>query len=299
MPHFVLRTPLSALIVALVLLPGCARPVDAQQLWHWPGVAATQSPASQSAPTAIGTGAALQLEWQAPVYLAWVTNPLAGPAQLRLSAPPSEDYRAVPQLPLTLAMAPNERRLVTRLYLASSLRPLGGLGLTLDVVPGDPRATPQPVPYQLPFRGVPVQVAQGFGGHFSHADAPNWYAVDFAMPQGTPVLAARDGVVMQVQRDVVDNSPNDPAAGGGNLVRVLHADGSMALYAHLAPDGVAVRLGQAVRTGERLGSSGNTGFSRAPHLHFAIQRNADMQLVSLPFRMLGPQGELQFPSPAP
>ncbi|RBK14329.1 M23 family peptidase, partial [Xanthomonas oryzae pv. oryzae] len=55
----------------------------------------------------------------------------------------------------------------------------------------------------------------------------------------------------------------------------------------------------AVRTGERLGSSGNTGFSRAPHLHFAIQRNADMQLVSLPFRMLGPQGELQFPSPAP
>ncbi|RBB01665.1 M23 family peptidase, partial [Xanthomonas oryzae pv. oryzae] len=129
-----LRTPLSALIVALVLLLGCARPVDAQQLWHWPGVAAMQSPASQSAPTAIGTGAALQLEWQAPVYLAWVTNPLAGPAQLRLSAPPSEDYRAVPQLPLTLAMAPNERRLVTRLYLASSLRPLGGLGLTLDLV---------------------------------------------------------------------------------------------------------------------------------------------------------------------
>lgn len=182
---------------------------------------------------------------------------------------------------------------------SSSLRPLGGLGLTLDLVPGDPRATPQPVPYQLPFRGVPVQVAQGFGGHFSHADAPNWYAVDFAMPQGTPVLAARDGVVMQVQHDVLDNSPNDPAAGGGNLVRVLHADGSMALYAHLAPDGVAVRPGQAVRTGERLGSSGNTGFSTAPHLHFAIQRNADMQLVSLPFRMLGPQGELQFPSPAP
>ncbi|RBL14017.1 M23 family peptidase, partial [Xanthomonas oryzae pv. oryzae] len=52
-----LRTPLSALIVALVLLLGCARPVDAQQLWHWPGVAAMQSPASQSAPTAIGTGA--------------------------------------------------------------------------------------------------------------------------------------------------------------------------------------------------------------------------------------------------
>lgn len=233
------------------------------------------------------------------MYLAWVTNPLAGPAQLRVSAPPSEDYRAVPQLPLTLQLDAHERRLLTRLYPASNQRILGGLGLTLDVVPGDPRATPQPVRYQLPFHGVPVQVAQGFGGHFSHADPPNWYAVDFALPQGTPVLAARDGVVMQVQRGVLDNSPNDPAAGGGNLVRVLHADGSMALYAHLAPDGVAVRPGQAVRSGERLGASGNTGFSTAPHLHFAIQRNADLQLVSLPFRMLGPQGELQFPSPAP
>lgn len=248
---------------------------------------------------ASGSGASLQLEWQAPVYLAWVTNPLAGPAQLRLSAPPSEDYRAVPQLPLTLELAAHERRLVTRLYPASNQRTLGGFGLTLEVVPGNPGGAPQPVRYQLPFHNVPVQVAQGFGGQFSHADPPNWYAVDFAMPQGTPVLAAREGVVMQVQRDVLDSTPNDPTAGGGNLVRVLHADGSMALYAHLAPNGVAVRPGQAVRTGERLGTSGNTGFSTAPHLHFAIQRNAGMQLLSLPFRMLGPQGELHFPSPAP
>ncbi|MFA1727298.1 M23 family metallopeptidase [Xanthomonas nasturtii] len=299
MPHPV---PRIALVTALASLLASASAAHAQQRWHWPGAAAPpspQAPAAQPAPAAAGPGAALQLEWQAPVYLAWVTNPLAGPAQLRVSAPPSEDYRAVPQLPLTLQLDAHERRLLTRLYPASNQRILGGLGLTLDVVPGDPRATPQPVRYQLPFHGVPVQVAQGFGGHFSHADPPNWYAVDFALPQGTPVLAARDGVVMQVQRGVLDNSPNDPAAGGGNLVRVLHADGSMALYAHLAPDGVAVRPGQAVRSGERLGASGNTGFSTAPHLHFAIQRNADLQLVSLPFRMLGPQGELQFPSPAP
>ncbi|WP_108851016.1 M23 family metallopeptidase, partial [Xanthomonas fragariae] len=171
--------------------------------------------------------------------------------------------------------------------------------LKLDVVPGDPQAHPQPVHYQLPFRDVAVQVDQGFGGHFSHTDRPNWYAVDFAMPQGTPVLAAREGMVMQVQRNVIEGGPHDLAAGGGNLVRVLHADGSMAIYAHLAPGGLTVHIGQMVRTGERLGASGNTGFSTAPQLHFAIQRNADLQLVSLPFRMMGPQGELQFPSPAP
>nr|WP_244668775.1 M23 family metallopeptidase [Xanthomonas phaseoli] len=300
-PYHVSRTALPALIAACVLLPAWAPAACAQPPWHWPGAAqhSPQARNAQPATAVTGTGASLQLEWQAPVYLAWVANPLAGPAQLRLSAPPSEDYRAVPQLPLTLELAAHERRLVTRLYPASNQRTLGGFGLTLEVVPGDPSATPQPVRYQLPFHNVPVQVAQGFGGQFSHADPPNWYAVDFAMPQGTPVLAAREGVVMEVQRDVLDSAPTNPAAGGGNLVRVLHADGSMALYAHLAPDGVAVRPGQAVRTGERLGASGNTGFSTAPHLHFAIQRNADMQLLSLPFRMLGPQGELQFPSPAP
>lgn len=282
-----------------LLLPAPA--TSAQQRWHWPRAAALppSSSATRPLPAPTSAGPALQLEWQAPVYLVWVSNPLAGPAQGRLSAPASEDYRAVPQLPLTPLLAAHERRLLARLYPASSQRTLAGLGLRLELIPGDPQAWPQPVRYQLPFRDRPVQVDQGYGGRFSHADLPNWYAVDFALPQGTPVLAARAGVVMELRQDVTDGSAADPAAGGGNLVRLLHADGSMALYAHLAPGGVAVRLGQQVGAGERLGSSGNTGYSTAAHLHFSIQRNAGLQLVSVPFRMLGPQGELQFPSPAP
>ncbi|MEE7545808.1 M23 family metallopeptidase, partial [Xanthomonas sp. Kuri4-1] len=63
----------------------------------------------------------------------------------------------------------------------------------------------------------------------------------------------------------------------------------------LAPGGVDVRPGQAVRAGQGLGRSGSTGFSTAPHLHFAIQLNGGMQLVSVPFRIAGPLGELRFP----
>ncbi|WP_184361657.1 M23 family metallopeptidase [Xanthomonas euroxanthea] len=306
MPHHVSRsTPTSLARSIIVAALACIAPANAQQRWHWPGAANTpaSSPAvaaAQTAAASAGTGPSLQLEWQAPAYLAWVSNPLAGPAQVQLSAPPSEDYRAVPALPLTVQLAAHERRLLARLYPASNQRSLAGLGLTLDLVPGDPQARPQQqVRYRLPFRDAPIRVDQGFGGAFSHADAPNWYAVDFALPQGTPVLAAREGTVMEVRQDVIEGGPQDQAASGGNLVRVLHADGSMAIYAHLAPDGVAVRPGQAVRTGERLGASGNTGYSTAPHLHFALQRNADLRLIALPFRMLGPQGELQFPSPAP
>ena len=77
------------------------------------------------------------------------------------------------------------------------------------------------------------------------------------------------------------------ARGRANFIRLLHDDGSMALYAHLSVDGVQVRIGQQIQAGQRIGLSGNTGFSTGPHLHFAVQVNRSMQLVSIPFRMRG------------
>jgi murein DD-endopeptidase MepM/ murein hydrolase activator NlpD len=72
-----------------------------------------------------------------------------------------------------------------------------------------------------------------------------------------------------------------------NFVRILHDDGSMALYAHLAPGGVRVQVSQAVAAGEPIAWSGNTGYSTGPHLHFAVQVNRGLRLVSIPFRMPG------------
>ena len=129
---------------------------------------------------------------------------------------------------------------------------------------------------------------KGFEGEFSHQDAENRYALDFATEVGTPVLAARAGVVMQVQ-DGYRGHGLDRARDGGraNSIRILHDDGSMALYAHLADGGTLVRVGEAVAAGQRLGLSGNTGYSTAPHLHFAVQVNRGMQLQSIRFRMRG------------
>jgi murein DD-endopeptidase MepM/ murein hydrolase activator NlpD len=162
-----------------------------------------------------------------------------------------------------------------------------------------PAAAASPVEYRLPFdAAAPVRVDQGPEGRFSHDDAANRDAIDFALPVGTPVLAARDGVVIDA---VADNTASGTQRAAyldrANYVRIRHDDGSMAMYVHLAPDGVSVRVGQRVQAGDRIGLSGNTGFSTAPHLHFVVQVWRGERLESIPVRIVGPLGELKFPTP--
>jgi murein DD-endopeptidase MepM/ murein hydrolase activator NlpD len=192
-----------------------------------------------------------------------------------------------PPLPAEAVVPPLGSALVARIAAADPSAP-GEFELRLDAIPGDPRATPREVTYRLPLQVRAPRVDQGYGGRFSHADPQNRYAVDFAAEQGTPVLAARAGVVMQVEADF-DKAGLDLEQYGGraNFVRILHDDGTMALYAHLQESGVLVRPGQRVTAGQRIGTSGNTGFTTGPHLHFAVQVNRGMRLESIPFRMQG------------
>lgn len=219
--------------------------------------------------------ARLVVQRRAGGHEAQVCNLLSGPVQVRLRDGSDGTGVVAP----VLLPAGGQRRL---LWLADDGAPVR---LLLDAFPGDPSARPIDHLYRLPFDSVPVRVSQGIGGPRSHGDAQNRYAIDFPLPEGTPVLAARAGTVMQVVAD----SPED-----GCLVRMLHADGSMALYAHLQAGSLAVRPGQAVQAGQALARSGNTGHSTGPHLHFAIQANTGLALASIPFRMAGPRGELRF-----
>ena len=104
------------------------------------------------------------------------------------------------------------------------------------------------------------------------------------MPVGTPIIASRAGVVVKTENRQSGRG-RDPS---GNFVRVLHADGTMAVYLHLSQGSVRVKEGQRVAQGALLGLSGNTGNSTGPHLHFVVQRNTGMGLVSIPFRFAEP-----------
>ncbi|MDB6162606.1 MAG: peptidase [Xanthomonadaceae bacterium] len=238
----------------------------------------------------------LRVEGDNSSYQAWADNTLAGPIEVMLRFDHSDNVAGNPILPARATVPAHGSALVARIGMVDSTH-TGQFALRLDGIPGDPNAKPADVEYQMPLRQREHHVDQGFGGSFSHKDPQNFYAVDFAADIGTPVLAARDGVVMQVESDF-DKAGLDMEKFGGraNYVRILHDDGTMGLYAHLEESGVLVRVGQRVHAGQEIGLSGNTGFTTGPHLHFAVQVNRGMRLESIPFRMNGPQGTLNFAS---
>jgi murein DD-endopeptidase MepM/ murein hydrolase activator NlpD len=237
---------------------------------------------------------------------AWAENSLAGPIEVLLyqvSAPqggPSPtsarardaSLGANPPLPAHTVVPGMQRAMV------ATLVGDGSAYLQMDVVPGDPNANPRDVEYLYPLRLGDARIEQGYGGVYSHNDAQNRHAVDFAADIGTTVIAARAGTVMQVEGDFDRGGLNaEKYTGRANFVRIVHDDGTMALYAHLKHDGVLVRVGHRVRKGQAIGLSGNTGYTSGPHLHFVVQVNRGMKLESIPFRMFGPGGILRFTEP--
>lgn len=227
-------------------------------------------------------------------YSAWADNALSGPVEVMLRFSRNRNFAGEPALPARALVPANGSALVARLFTADSTRP-GDFEVELEGVPGDPNAKPREFDYLIPLQRKALRVDQGFDGRYSHTDPQNRYALDFAADIGTPVMAARDGVVMQVESGFSQAGSDEAEYGGrANFIRILHDDGTMALYAHLQLDGVLVRVGQRVRQGQQIGLSGNTGFTSGPHLHFAVQVNRGMQLLSIPFRMRGPEGVLRF-----
>ena len=242
--------------------------------------------ASNAAAPAADTPAVarLRIEPSDDGYLAWADNLLAGPIEVRLDVAGGTPPPSQPLLPARAGVPAAGSALVARLQAPPGRN--GWLRLRLQGIPGSSNARPRDVIYALPVAQAQACIDQGFEGEFSHHDAENRHALDFAVPVGTPVLAARGGVVMQAQGGFRGHGlDRTREAGRANYIRILHDDGSMGLYAHLAEGGVLVDIGQRVETGQRIGLSGNTGYSTAPHLHFAVQVNRAMQLETIPFRM--------------
>ena len=146
--------------------------------------------------------------------------------------------------------------------------------------------------YLFPFaHGTKHRVTQGVNGSFSHF-GENQYAIDFDLPEGSPIYAARAGMVVEVKEDSTSGGTASRYAPFANQVVVAHEDGSFGNYVHLMHNGAAVEVNQRVEAGELLGYSGNTGLSSGPHLHFDVRvplRDGKMQSIPIHFAGLNEQ----------
>lgn len=122
--------------------------------------------------------------------------------------------------------------------------------------------------YELPFKpGTAHRIVQGYGGMFSHSHAA---ALDFAMPVGTAVYAARDGWVFRYKDTSDEGGWGDKYHRKANFIMIRHEDGSVGCYWHLQKNGVLVKEGYVAK-GQQIGWSGATGQVWQPHLHFSVK----------------------------
>jgi murein DD-endopeptidase MepM/ murein hydrolase activator NlpD len=131
--------------------------------------------------------------------------------------------------------------------------------------------------YELPFKkGAEYRVVQGYGGLFSHR---NIAALDFAMPTGTPVYAAREGTIYSYKDENDKGGPFSEYKKKANYIIIRHDDGSFGCYWHLRKNGVLVKSGH-VSKGQQIGFSGASGFILRPHLHFSVKLKLNFQMNS-------------------
>ncbi|MER5351760.1 M23 family metallopeptidase [Kitasatospora sp. NPDC002551] len=146
-----------------------------------------------------------------------------------------------------------------------------------------PEPTPAPAPapqWSAPVPGAPT--SNPYGVRNPHYAAGYHTGVDFAVPQGTPLLAVGNATVVSAGWD---------GAYGKEVVLRL-ADGRYAQYAHMSS--LSVSAGQRVAAGQQIGRSGNTGNSTGPHLHFEIRSANQYGRVINPIAYLSGHGVTDF-----
>lgn len=117
--------------------------------------------------------------------------------------------------------------------------------------------------YRQPFKGD-YPITQRYGeliAGVTYNNEPHT-GIDYACPEGTPILASNDGVVVYVDFDKY---------GFGNMVIIQHNDGKSTVYAHLSK--YVAYSHQKVNQGDTIGYSGHTGNTTGSHLHFEARTN--------------------------
>eukprot|EP01084_Bolivina_argentea_P204998 350200_1 len=120
---------------------------------------------------------------------------------------------------------------------------------------------------------ISVLCSQGPGGTFSHSKGGYINSYDFACCIGTPIIAPRNGIIVDIVDHHKKHGPDLQYEKKCNYITILHSDGSQCDLVHLRYKSIQYKKGDYVRQGDLIAYSGNTGFSAEPHVHMMVYLN--------------------------
>lgn len=205
-----------------------------------------------------------------------------------------ENLTSSTRMPLTMALAPESNVKITDLRVKAQNKKWG-FSTNFAYYMGSIFAKHNDsYSYRLPYQlGTESIVAQGYNGDFSHTGKIA-YSIDFDMPEGTGIYAARSGIVVDVEESFTEGGAIEYYADKANFITVVHNDGTFSEYSHLKVNGVNVNVGQRIRTGQLLGYSGATGYATGPHLHFSIKKAVKGGgFITIPVKFSTQKGAIQ------
>lgn len=129
-------------------------------------------------------------------------------------------------------------------------------------------STPSASGYICPLSGkTKANITTGYG---KYSWGGNHTGVDWAISRGTPILAVKDGTVIDSK---ALKNPNGTYKSYGEYITINHHDGTITLYAHGLEGSRLVKPGESVKRGQQIMSVGTTGNSTGYHLHFEVRLN--------------------------
>lgn len=135
--------------------------------------------------------------------------------------------------------------------------------------------------------GMPVEVTQAYPSAYTH-QASQGYAIDFAVPFGTPVHSAASGFIVWAEDDF--RAPTGTLltrARPLNYMVIDHGGGLFTQYAHLEAGSILFEPGEWIPAGTHIANTGDSGTLTGPHLHFQVE---NLWNESLPFAFANEQG---------